>query len=163
MIHVVLIDKASSSYSGVGDSIWVITYIYSWVTVRLGHTLLFRKLKGFLFENTAVTCRNFNIFRKLMYLKSVFSIVIGNFLLEDLAKPRCRRHRKTRLPARGPKILNMVVLIKVLVIHNMNRFVSSHLLSVDFIPPNVDKYKYAYRNSTSYKENQFVIGTSYTS
>ena len=44
--------------------------------------------------------------------------------LDSLAKPRCRRHRNLRLPARGPEILNMILLIKmVLLIDYMIIFV----------------------------------------
>ena len=47
--------------------------------------------------------------------------------LIPLAKPRCRRHRNLRLPARGPKILNMILLIKmVLLIDYMIIFVKKH-------------------------------------
>ena len=44
-----------------------------------------------------------------------------------LSKPRCRRHRNLRLPTRPPKILNMILLIKVvLLIDYMIIFVKKH-------------------------------------
>ena len=39
---------------------------------------------------------------------------------------------KIRLPARGPKILDMILLIKVLLIFNMIIFVSSQMIPNDY-------------------------------
>ena len=52
---------------------------------------------------------------------------LGGVFCSHLAKPRCRRHRNFRLPARGPKILNMILLMKlVLLIDYMIIFVKKH-------------------------------------
>ena len=37
---------------------------------------------------------------------------VYRFGLGSLSKPRCRRHRESRLPARGPKILNIILFNK---------------------------------------------------